>query len=85
MRDERHIKVLVPMGPSFEPEMPESMWAAPLDEPEHYEIRNTPWDAYGLSWGDRVRVDAPARPPGSSPRGPAFSTIANRPLEPFLI
>lgn len=55
-----HIKVLVPLGAPFDPDTPESMWAIPLDEADRCEIRNTPWDAYGLNWGDVVRIETPA-------------------------
>jgi uncharacterized protein DUF4265 len=58
--EEDWVKVLVPAGPPFEPATPESMWALLLPEPDHCEIRNTPWDAYGLNWGDVVRVDWPS-------------------------
>ena len=58
--EEDLIRVLVPVGPPFEPDTPESMWAAPLPEPGLCELRNTPWHAYGLNWGDVVRVDQPS-------------------------
>jgi hypothetical protein len=54
------IKVLVPLGPPFEPDVAESMWALLLPEPDLCEIRNTPWHAYGLNWGDVVRIDWPS-------------------------
>lgn len=54
------IKVLVPDGPPFEPGGEETMWACLLSEPDHCEIRNTPWGAYGLNWGDVVRIDWPS-------------------------
>ena len=54
--DEQLIKVLVPVGEPFAPDTPESMWAAALDEPDLCELRNVPFDAYGLNWGDVVRV-----------------------------
>jgi len=34
----------------------ESMWALPLGG-DLYEIRNTPFYAYGINWGDIVRAD----------------------------
>lgn len=34
----------------------ESMWALPLGA-DLYEIRNTPFYAYGINWGDIVRAD----------------------------
>ena len=33
----------------------ESLWALPMGE-DLYEIRNTPFHAYGLNWGDIVRA-----------------------------
>ena len=56
MPEERLIRVLVPAGEPFAPDVPESMWAAELDEPGLCELRNVPFDAYGLNWGDVVRV-----------------------------
>jgi hypothetical protein len=35
----------------------ESMWALPLGG-DLYEIRNTPFYAYGINWGDIVRADS---------------------------
>ncbi|MGH9928178.1 MAG: DUF4265 domain-containing protein [Pyrinomonadaceae bacterium] len=35
----------------------ESMWALPLGG-NLYEIRNTPFYAYGINWGDIVRADS---------------------------
>ena len=35
----------------------ESMWALPLGD-DLYEIRNTPFYAYGINWGDIVRADS---------------------------
>jgi hypothetical protein len=36
----------------------ESMWAKPLGNDE-YELRNTPFYAYGLNWGDIVKAISP--------------------------
>lgn len=58
--DEDLIKVRVPLGPPFEPDTPESLWAAPLGAPGCCEIRNTPWHAYALNWGDEVRIETPS-------------------------
>jgi len=35
----------------------ESMWALPLGD-DLYEIRNSPFYAYGINWGDVVRADS---------------------------
>jgi hypothetical protein len=35
----------------------ESMWALPLGD-NLFEIRNTPFHAYGINWGDIVRADS---------------------------
>src|SRR5689334_6035474 len=51
-RDEELVKVLIDL-PNHWATGGESVWAKPLGNDE-YEIRNTPFYAYGINWGDVV-------------------------------
>ena len=55
--DEGLVKVLVDL-PNHWATGAESMWAKPLGNDE-YELRNSPFYAYGLNWGDVVKAVAP--------------------------
>ena len=54
--DEGLVKVFVDL-PNHWATSGESMWAKPLGN-DLYELRNTPFYAYGLNWGDIVRAEA---------------------------
>ena len=54
---ERLEKILIELPPGhWSGEGGERMWAKPLED-NVYEIRNTPWYADNLNWGDVVRCD----------------------------
>lgn len=54
---ERLEKILIELQPDhWSGEGGERLWAKPLDD-GLYEIRNTPWYAYDVSWGDVVRCE----------------------------
>ena len=55
--DEGLEKVVVELGPDhWSGKRSERMWAKPCGD-GRYEIRNTPWYAYDLNWGDIVRCE----------------------------
>lgn len=50
-------KVLVWLGPDhWSGNAAERLWAKPLGD-DLYEVRNTPWYAYDINWGDTVRCE----------------------------
>jgi Domain of unknown function (DUF4265) len=50
-------KILISLGPDhWSGNGAERLWAKPLAD-DLYEIRNTPWYAYDINWGDTVRCE----------------------------
>ena len=52
---ERLVKVVIDTNGHWSGIASESLWAAPTDD-GYYELRNSPFYAYGLSWGDVVEA-----------------------------
>src|SRR5438477_12605988 len=52
---ERLVKVVIDTNGHWSGIASESLWAAPTDD-GYYQLRNSPFYAYGLSWGDVVEA-----------------------------
>lgn len=53
-----HVKIRVVMNIPDGPQS-EGLWAIPTDKPDHYEVNNIPYYAYGINAHDIVRCTAP--------------------------
>lgn len=58
MKDPEHVKIQVVLE-NIEHVQSETLWAFPTDKPDHYEVDNIPYYAYGINAHDIVRCSSP--------------------------
>lgn len=71
-KEEELVKLVIELPDSDDGITGERVWALPLGN-DVYEIRNSPWNARNINWGDWVKAIAP-----SDDKWPVFVSIVSR-------